>query len=246
MQCLLAYARSETSFQLAASEGCRPLTHGEKRLRLRNLSDRGEKSGVFIVILPALLLFLLSGPPSGPGDASASLVCDDGSSPRLPDGSPNWNCTIEGCSPHDMTCYEERLDHCRDEAQPAVDHCRYQTTECKSKIACFDLWLGCPGEYKCLDEESWIGCNHAQCKTGRRLNTHHPFTAPPKGETAPAPRPRAPLRVFTPKTRPGRGAAPTPSARPAARSRTPSAIVGLESKSRTQKPLASRAARPVR
>lgn len=205
------------------------------------------------MILPALLLLMLSAPPPGPDDASAPLVCDDGGSPWSTDGSPNWDCTLDGCSPHDMVCGEERLDHCRDEAQPDVDHCAYSTIECHSKWSCFDLWVGCPGEYKCLDEESWIGCDHAQCKTGRRLLIDLPLTAPAHGNKAPAPRPRAPLRVFTPTPRLGRAAAPVavgPPGRGAAKSRVATFDGGHEidrrGKPRPKKSLARRAGRPLR
>jgi len=102
-----------------------------------------------------------------PLEASSRLVervvCDDGSSPRRADGSPNWDCEIHGCSPHEPICWSDRLDFCFDESGDDLGICTYRPRKkCGSRWSCFDLWLYCDGVYQCHDD-SWVGCTNGSC-----------------------------------------------------------------------------------
>lgn len=112
-----------------------------------------------------LLVFdaLVPSPASSTDDDDA-LVCDDGSSPWDSNGRPNWACTRDGHSPHDDLCWNERLDHCYGDDGKDLGVCVFAQEECNSRLACFDLWLYCAGEYKCL-ESSVIGCTKGTCTT---------------------------------------------------------------------------------
>lgn len=90
--------------------------------------------------------------------------CDDGSSFRHADGSPNWDCELHGCSPHASICWSERLDFCYDESGDDAGVCAWgEVQTCNSRWTCFDLWTGCNGKYECHEEDSWIGCTDGTC-----------------------------------------------------------------------------------
>lgn len=106
----------------------------------------------------------------------APIRCDDGSSPRRPDGSPNWNCEIRGCGPHESTCWSDRIDFCFNESGDDAGICLWEEPQtCKSILSCIDLWSGCNGEWSC---SSPIPCNDGVC-------TPKPKTKP-KPETKPS------------------------------------------------------------
>lgn len=98
----------------------------------------------------------------------APLRCDDGSSPFQSDGSPNWDCEIHECSPHEDLCWSERLDHCYDDNGDDNGVCGgEEVTTCKSKWSCFKLWVGCNGPYQC-NSGVWYGCDDGQCTERNR------------------------------------------------------------------------------
>lgn len=95
---------------------------------------------------------------------NAQKVCDDGTSVHRPDGTPNWDCQLRGCSPHEKTCWSDRLDFCRDSSGADRGICVYErsATTCKSRWSCFDLWAYCNGVYQCHDD-SYFGCTDGSC-----------------------------------------------------------------------------------
>lgn len=97
---------------------------------------------------------------------TAPLRCDDGSGLYQPDGSPNWECELLACSPHELTCWSERLDHCYDEAGDDNGVCSARkVTTCNSRWSCFKLWANCRGgEYGC-NKPAWPGCGEGACTT---------------------------------------------------------------------------------
>jgi hypothetical protein len=91
--------------------------------------------------------------------------CDDGAPAWSDRGSPNWDCELHGCTPHEAICWSERLDHCYDVSGNDLGLCLFAVETCNSRFTCFDLWLYCPGQYECTDEDSWIGCTEGKCTT---------------------------------------------------------------------------------
>lgn len=102
--------------------------------------------------------------PESVDDEDDVMTCDDGSLAWDSTGSPNWACTISGCSPHESSCWSERLDVCFDEDGEELGRCSYSADECHGRWECFDLWLYCEGEYEC-HESGIIGCTHGTCTT---------------------------------------------------------------------------------
>jgi len=127
------------------------------------------------VIEVALLLSLGASLPEPPAEAVGHSIvgpsrrrgpprCDDGSPLRHPDGSPNWDCELRGCSPHEAVCWSDRLDYCYDESGDDAKICAWGKLQtCNSRWTCFDLWTGCDGKYECNEEDSWIGCTDGTC-----------------------------------------------------------------------------------
>lgn len=90
--------------------------------------------------------------------------CDDGSSPRDLDGSPNWDCELRGCSPLAPVCWSDRLDFCFDDLGDDMGVCAWaEPQHCDSRLTCFDLWTSCDGKYECHEDDSWIGCTNGTC-----------------------------------------------------------------------------------
>lgn len=139
--------------------------------------------------------------PGGPDRRRAPLRCDDGSSVYHVDGSPNWDCELRNCSPHEFVCWSERLDHCYDDSGDDNGVCgARKVTSCKSRWGCFKLWANCNGEYTCT-QNAWPGCAEGSCTTAT-LKTSPPLS----GAASPAPPPararrRAALRLPPMQTR---------------------------------------------
>lgn len=114
--------------------------------------------------LAALILRIFAGAPD-PLDWHEPEQCDDGSSPWRRGGRPNFTCHVDGCSSRGPVCFADRLAHCYDETGAVSGDCALAKEECHSKVACFDMWLYCPGVYECHDKTSWVGCNHGSCTT---------------------------------------------------------------------------------
>ncbi|MCA9707613.1 MAG: hypothetical protein KDK70_17305 [Myxococcales bacterium] len=91
-------------------------------------------------------------------------LCDDGSSARNPDGTPNWSCSRQGCSAEEALCWDYRLDHCYGADGEDLGVCVIEVAECSGRLACFDMWLFCAGEYNCV-EDGVIGCTKGTCST---------------------------------------------------------------------------------
>ncbi len=106
---------------------------------------------------------LISPPAASTVDDDAP-ICDDGSSAWLSSDGPNWACTRDGCSPHEDACWSEQLAHCHDDGGKDLGVCVFARESCSSRLACFELWLYCAGEYECL-ESSTIGCTKGTCTT---------------------------------------------------------------------------------
>lgn len=117
-----------------------------------------------VLKLVLFALDLLASPPAPTVDDDDEMVCDDGSSAWDSSGRPNWACTRDGCSPHDDGCWDEQLAHCYGDDGKDLGVCVFAREDCNSVLACFDLWLYCAGEYKCL-ESSTIGCTKGTCVT---------------------------------------------------------------------------------
>lgn len=117
-----------------------------------------------VVKLVLLMFDALLPSPASPIADDDEMICDDGSSPWDSSNSPNWACTREECTPHDDVCWDDRLDHCYDEQGKNLGVCVFARESCSSRLACFDLWLYCAGEYTCL-ESGTIGCTKGTCTT---------------------------------------------------------------------------------
>lgn len=114
-------------------------------------------------------------PPPGPQASvriRAPLRCDDGSDLYRPDGTPNWDCELSSCSPHELTCWSERLDHCYDDSGDDNGVCSARkVTTCDSRWSCFKLWANCRGgEYGCT-QTAWPGCSSGTCTTAGLKST---------------------------------------------------------------------------
>lgn len=90
------------------------------------------------------------------------MLCDDGS--LAWDEGPNWECTRDGCTPHDDVCWSDRLAHCRDRNGKDLGTCVYERDDCDTRWDCFNMWLYCAGKYECT-ESGGIGCLHGTCTT---------------------------------------------------------------------------------
>lgn len=106
-------------------------------------------------MLELFMLFLEPDLPSlhNSEDAStdmftASKLCDDGSRLFHPDGSPNWDCDLDGCSLLEGVCWAERLDFCFDDAGNETGACIWrERKKCNSRWTCFKLWASCDGRF---------------------------------------------------------------------------------------------------
>lgn len=116
-------------------------------------------------MLTALAAFLLgvSHPIASPTERPDAIRCDDGSPLYTPEGRPNWDCWLAGCTPHDDICWSDRLDHCFDEAGNDRGVCVYSTSRCDGVFSCYKLWFSCVGEYKCLESGPIVGCKKGTC-----------------------------------------------------------------------------------
>lgn len=143
-----------------------------------------------MIELALLLLEVCASPPDlSPRTAP---LCDDGTRAWGRDRTPNWGCERWGCGPLESLCWSDRLDHCYDVAGNELGVCEYAVETCNSRFSCFDLWLYCPGEYQCHDEDSWIGCTNGTCTTDIRplpptgvdfaAGLSAPMAEPPAGE----------------------------------------------------------------
>jgi len=120
-----------------------------------------------------LALFLLLDPTSAhladreayhqPVERPVRLRCDDGSPVWTPDGGPNWDCELAGCSPHEQVCWSDRLDVCFDESGDSNGVCKFaEPQKCDSRWSCFKLWASCDTEYTCEKPVGW-GCGGGTC-----------------------------------------------------------------------------------
>lgn len=135
---------------------------GRVSLRVREIP--GPCRGVRAVFKLAILFLRLAVPVSSGEIVPPPRLCDDGSSPHHSNGAPNWACFIDGCSPSAEVCWEDRTAGCFDEEGEENGSCVLTKQTCKSKLACFDMWLGCAGTYRCLEDSSWIGCTDGVCE----------------------------------------------------------------------------------
>lgn len=103
-------------------------------------------------------LALASAPDSVVGD----VLCDDNASAWDQYGMPNWACTIEGCSPHESSCWDYRLDHCYDDDGVDLGECAFQKSTCGNRLDCFNLWVYCEGSYEC-HSDTILGCTNGTC-----------------------------------------------------------------------------------
>jgi hypothetical protein len=138
-----------------------------------------------MVIVSAPLFFTLFAADSSPvfqrEQAAATAgelrirACDDGSSPWTATGEPNWDCEIDACSPHESTCWDERLDFCFDDSGDDAGICRWERQQtCDSVWKCFKLWANCNGRYTCKVSGSWVGCTEGTCDPIPRMMTPEP------------------------------------------------------------------------
>lgn len=123
---------------------------------------------IALALLVSNLLTVALGPDrdriEAPSRPPAPGRCDDGTSSRGPDGSPNWDCEIRGCSPHAPICWSDRYDPCFGESGEDLGVCSEGPTEkCESYLSCFDLWVYCNGVYQCHEDDSLIGCTNGSC-----------------------------------------------------------------------------------
>lgn len=102
--------------------------------------------------------------PTTPARFRMPPRCDDGSDIFRPDGTPNWECELQGCGPDELTCWSERLDHCYDDSGDDNGLCKERkVTTCNSRWSCFKLWANCRGgEYGC-SKSAWPGCGQGSC-----------------------------------------------------------------------------------
>lgn len=108
----------------------------------------------------------------------APILCDDRSSPFGPDGNPNWDCELAGCTPFAPVCWSYRLDFCYDENGDDTGECAWGGAQtCNSRWSCFKLWAGCDGEYQC-DQASWPGCGSGSCTPVPALKPTTPAASP--------------------------------------------------------------------
>lgn len=91
------------------------------------------------------------------------LQCDDGSSLYSASGTPNWECTIEGCAPN-QTCWTDSISHCYDSAGHENGACALEDQRCSGAWSCFSLWWKCDGAWHCLeDTPTSVGCKKGIC-----------------------------------------------------------------------------------
>lgn len=113
-----------------------------------------------------ILLGVLSPPHPSPQvfdvTAEDGLLCDDGSPGWISKDRPNWECTVEGCSPHHSICWDDRLTHCTDDSGADLGICTYDTQDCDSVLSCFELWFTCKGVYRC-HTKTLVGCTDGSC-----------------------------------------------------------------------------------
>lgn len=132
-----------------------------------------------------IFMLLLDPDPPAPllwsADAAAAPVtrarrCDDGSSPFLKSGAPNWACEIDGCGPLEPVCWLERVDFCYDEMGEDTGECEWEApAKCSGLWSCFKLWVGCNGQWECT---SGAPCTSGMC---------HPIPLHEPAPTAPIP-----------------------------------------------------------
>lgn len=79
--------------------------------------------------------------------------CDDGTLLIERSGAINWSCRIDGCSPSDQVCWQERTN---------CDETQCATTPCGGQLDCLTLWATCAGTYICYDPEG-VGCGYGEC-----------------------------------------------------------------------------------
>lgn len=117
--------------------------------------------------------------PSGPTSLRAPRLCDDGSAPWDPAGAPNWDCEIDACSPHELICWDERLDFCFDDSGNDAGICLWRAQQsCSSVWQCFKLWANCDGRYECQVTGSPFGCAEGTCDPVPRLKKQGRLRAP--------------------------------------------------------------------
>ncbi len=117
----------------------------------------------------AFLLLEIIVPSPTPATTTTTTVddeqsCDDGSSAWDSTDRPNWACTVEGCAPHEESCWEERVEHCFDPEGTDLGVCSYEVEKCNTTFECFDMWFFCTGVYHC-DQPEVIGCSSGTCTT---------------------------------------------------------------------------------
>lgn len=131
------------------------------------------------MVLKLVLLVLdalVSSPVAPPADDD-EMICDDGSPAWDSSGKPNWACMLDECSPHEDACWDDRLDHCYGYGGEDLGVCVLAREDCNSVLACFDLWLYCAGEYRCL-ESSAIGCTKGTCTTDEAAKRNESLLGP--------------------------------------------------------------------
>jgi hypothetical protein len=131
-----------------------------------------------VVVIELVLLLLDPGPLLSTLDTDvaatirpAPILCDDRSPLIKPDGSVNWDCEIDGCSPSAPVCWSERLDFCFIDGEDTGE-CVWDPTAvmtCNGWWSCLKLWAGCDGVYEC-NESSGVGCGSGSCTPVPALN----------------------------------------------------------------------------
>lgn len=151
----------------------------------------------FLLLNPSISITLPAPQPQqshhhAPARLRAPLRCDDGHAIFEPDGSPNWDCELQGCSPHEALCWSDRLDHCYDENGDENGMCGgKKVTPCNSRWECFKSWANCTGEHTCDDTSGWLGCPKGACTTNEAPVSPSPPGAASPASAKPPPKPPA-------------------------------------------------------
>lgn len=103
--------------------------------------------------------------------------CDDGTSIYHADGTPNWDCELDGCGMLEPVCWSARIDFCFDEDGNETGECVWRTRQkCTTKWSCIKLWAGCDGPFE-YDWDTGVGVCTPMPLRRAILIVHKPETA---------------------------------------------------------------------